>query len=88
MSGNECLELLTDLKSLTRPSPGSTDDLEAQLTVYLKRCMDYPPDVVRHVLKTQPDMSTWWPAWAELKDRLELHSYRRRMMLAALQANL
>ena len=86
MSGNECLDLLTELKAMTRPTPGTTDDVEAQLTAYLKRLMQYPADVVRKVLTTQADQSPWWPAWSELKERLEVHTYRRRMMLSALPA--
>lgn len=84
MTGNEALDLLTELKAMTRPAPGTTDDLKVVLKAYLKRCMDYPADVVRHVLTTQADESPWWPSWQELKDRLEIHTYRRRMMLEAL----
>jgi len=46
--------------------------------------MEYPADVVRHVLKTQADQSPWWPTWYELRNRLEQYTYRRRMMLKAL----
>lgn len=84
MTGEMCLDLLTELKALTRPSQGTTADLEAQMVAYLKRLMDYPADVTRYVLTTQPDFSPWWPAWAELKDRLEMFTVRRRMMLEAL----
>lgn len=87
ISGNEALELLTELKALTRPSQGTTTDLEAQFIAYLKRLVDWPADVVRYVMKTQPDHSPWWPAWQELKDRLEMHTYRRRMMLETLTAS-
>lgn len=84
MTGEKCLDLLTEMKAMTRPSPGTTADIEAQMVAYLKRLMDYPADVVNYVLTTQPDYSPWWPAWAELKERLEMHTYRRRMMMTAL----
>lgn len=84
MDGGKCLDLLTELKRLTRPSPGSTVDLEEQMVAYLKRLMEYPADVVLYVLTTQPDMSPWWPAWQELQERLEMLTYRRRLMLKAL----
>ena len=85
MSGNECLDLLAEMKALTRPAPGTTDDLTVMMKAYLKRLMDYPADVVRHVLKTQPNNNPWWPSWQELSERLEIHTYRRRMMLEALE---
>jgi hypothetical protein len=84
MDGEKCLDLLTEMKRLTRPSPGSTVDLEEQLVAYLKRLMEYPADVVFYVLTTQPETSPWWPAWAELKERLEVLTHRRRLMLAGL----
>jgi hypothetical protein len=86
LNGEECLNLLKELKVLTRPTPGTTDDLELQLVAYLKRLMDYPGDVVRHVLTTHPKFSPWWPAWQDLHERLELHTYRRRKMLEGLKA--
>jgi hypothetical protein len=83
ITGTEALGLLKELKATTRPTPGTTDDLEAVLVAYLKRLKDYPADVIRHVLTTHD--SPWWPAWHELKERLEMHTYRRRMMLEALK---
>jgi len=88
ISGNEALDLLTELKALTRPQAGqTTQDVAEQLKAYLKRVMPYPADVVRHVLTTQPADSPWWPAWQELQDRLEVHTYRRRMMFKALSSS-
>lgn len=83
MDGAKCLEMLTELKRLTRPSPGSTTDLEEQMVAYLKRLLEYPADVVDYVLRTQATSSPWWPAWAELQERLEILTYRRRHMLKA-----
>lgn len=87
MSGNECLNLLTELKAMTRPTPGTTDDVEVQLTAYLKKLMEWPADVVRKVLTTQSDLSPWWPSWAELKDRLHLYGHKRKLMLEAISLN-
>lgn len=85
ITGNEALDLLTELKAMTRPAPGSTDDLRVVLKAYLRRIVEYPADVVRDVLLTQSEQSPWWPAWQELRDRLEIGTYRRRMMKAALE---
>lgn len=87
ISGLEALDLLSELKSLTRPQAGqTTTDMADQMTAYLKRLVKYPADVARHVLTTQPDQSVWWPAWQEIQERLEIHTYRRRMMLAAMKS--
>lgn len=81
----EAIDLITELRLLTRPSPGMEADQLAQAKIYINRMLEYPADVVRHVLKTQTTFSPWWPSWQELHERLEINSYRRRMMLAALQ---
>ena len=39
----------------------TTADLAGQLGANLRRLMECPADVVRHVLKTQADQSPWWP---------------------------
>jgi len=83
ISPREAVDLLSELKALTRPAQGDTTDLAVTLRAYAKRLSEYPADVVRHVLNTHD--SPWWPAWAELSERLEIHSYRRKLMLQALE---
>lgn len=85
-SASECIGLLGELKLLTVPRTEATENLEAQLMLYAKKLQDYPADVVRRVLTTQPNISKWWPAWSELKERLDLLSFRRRRLLEALKS--
>ena len=86
MTPNECFGLLGELKLTTASRPDQGDDLEALLKVYQRKLQEYPADVVRAVLTTQADLSKWWPTWAELKERLDTRTNRRRVMLTALTA--
>lgn len=83
MDRREIIKSLAVLKALTAKRNEADDDQELQLGAYARQLEDYPADVVRHVLETQPRMSKWWPAWAELHERLELFSARRKRMLDA-----
>lgn len=85
MTPSECIDLLVAMKLLTKARPEQAKDQEAQLVIYGRKLAEYPADVVRKVLTTQPDVLTWWPAWAELKERLDLHSRRRRRLLESLR---
>lgn len=85
MMEHECFGLLGELKLLTKCRAEQTEDLDAQLALYARKILEYPADVVRHVLSTQADMETFWPSWAELKDRLEMHTRRRRRLLEAIE---
>lgn len=85
MSGNELRKLLTKLRILTRSKNEGGEDLELSMEVYREQMEKYPADVARHVLTTQPEMSTWWPSWNELRDRLELYAGKRRRVAQALE---
>lgn len=85
MSASECIDLLVELKLLTKARPEQAVDQEAQLLLYGKKLAEYPADVVRKVLTTQPNILLWWPAWAELKERLDLYSQRRCRLIEALR---
>ena len=79
----EILQLLTRLKVMTvSPSQGS-DDLKMQMACYAQELFLYPGDVVRHVLRSQPRHSKFWPTWSELVERLEIYSRKRSNMLTA-----
>lgn len=52
---------------------------------YEEELRNYPADVVRHVLNTQKNINAFWPAWSELKERLDLYSWRRRKLVDALK---
>jgi hypothetical protein len=72
------------MKYLTRQRAESTEDIAAQIEIYARKMEAYPADIVRYVIKTQTDNSPWWPAWNELKDRLDLFLSARRRKLVAL----
>lgn len=77
------MALLTRMHTETKTRPEHEFDLQAKLQVYAENLAAYPADVVRHVLRTQSSVGVFWPAWAELKDRLEMHaSYRARLLHA------
>lgn len=84
MPNAEIQKGLARLRLLTKVKQESTEDIRLSLAIYAEEMAPYPADVVRHILKTQPSMSMWWPAWAELKDRLELHTRKRRKLLEAM----
>ncbi len=52
---------------------------------YEEELRNYPADVVRHVLNTQKNINAFWPAWSELKERLDLYSWKRRKLVDALK---
>ena len=71
--------LLGELKLLTVPKSGDmVEEIKAQILIYARKLADYPADAVLTVLRTQPDQSKFWPAWAELKERLDARTWRRR----------
>lgn len=72
------------MKYLTRQRAEATEDIAAQIEIYARRMEAYPADIVRYVIKTQTDSSPWWPAWSELKDRLDVFVTARRRKLVAL----
>ena len=87
MERNEIVKALGRLKVLTvltvARGAGETD-LTLQLAAYAAKLADWPADVVREVLATQPRISKWWPAWAELEERLRELAAPRRALQAAL----
>lgn len=85
MSGADVLQRLAALKALTVPRNATADDVAFQAKLYARLLSDYPADVVRYVLETQPGVSKWWPAWAELKERLDLYAGHRTLLRDALR---
>lgn len=86
VNGNECRKLLAEMKYLTRQKAEATEDIAAQIEIYARRLETYPPDVVRYVIKSQTDSSPWWPAWSELKARLDPLVEARKRKFNALTA--
>lgn len=59
--------------------------MQGQFEAYARRVAEYPADVVREVLESQSGRGIFWPAWAELKERLDTKSSYRRKLLHALE---
>ena len=85
MTGAECQKALAKLRLMTKVRNESTEDIRLTLMFYEEELRSYPADVVRHVLGTQKNISPWWPAWSELKERLDLYSWKRRKLVDALK---
>lgn len=85
MSAGEIIDLLIEMKLLTKARPEQAKDQEAQLLLYGKKLAEYPADIVRKVLTTQPNILMWWPSWAELKERLDIFAARRQRLLDAVK---
>lgn len=65
---------------LTSGAREDSDTSDARLMAYKAKLSEYPGDVVRAALMEWPDLSKWFPTWAELKDRLDRHmSIRPRL---------
>jgi hypothetical protein len=75
---------LTELALLTkaREDDSETEDMRAAL--YMGRMSTYPADAVIHVCRSWANDNVFWPAWAELRERLESRVQERRKMLDAL----
>lgn len=76
---------LAELRVLTKARTEDSLDLKFLIRVYADRLGEWPADVVAHVLRTQANVSRWWPAWEELQVRLETYARKRRTRLKALE---
>ena len=76
---------LTKLRMKTAAKATDTETLELQQAVYAEELAEYPADVVLYVLRTQPKISKWWPAWGELAERLDLYAKDRMKRRDALR---
>lgn len=82
---NNTIGLLSELRLTTNSKKLSQDDVIIQTKVYAKKLQKYPASVVAHVLETQPDVSKWWPEWADLKERLDVYTRKNQAALNALR---
>ena len=73
------------MKALTLSRREGEDDMAFQLKLYAAKLAEWPADVVIHVLRAQPGLDRWWPAWHDLEDRLRLYAGRRLRTLAILR---
>lgn len=74
------------VKTVRRADQSSDAAIEAEITVWAEELAEHPADVVISVLADWPDDKAngarkWWPAWAELKERIERAERGRRLLL-------
>ncbi len=70
----------------TRSRASEDADTEAALAVMMEELIEFPPDVVRHVLRGWARREKWRPSLAELRERCERESRARRSLCRALRA--
>jgi hypothetical protein len=66
----------------------SDDEAKLALQAYAERLAKYPGDAVLTTLRNWPDEKKWWPAFAELKAKIDAHCERRRMLAQAIEEQL
>lgn len=64
----------------------SPEAAEAQVAEYVAELMRYPADIALTVVGEWHRDNIFWPAWAELEERLDALFQRRRTVLPAIQA--
>jgi hypothetical protein len=57
------------VKTASAKDDDMTSDLK--LRVFADDLLQYPGDIVRHVLKEWPSRSKWFPVWKELEDQVQ-----------------
>ncbi len=71
------------LLTKSRLEDGQTEELRVRL--YLEKLQQYPADAVIRVCEEWTNSNTFWPAWSELRERLEARVSQRRKMLEAVK---
>ncbi len=75
---------LARLRVMTKTRSDEEGEGALRAAAYLEELQHWPGDVAMHVLNSQPRIDKWWPAWAELEERLELYARERKKRLQAL----
>lgn len=78
------LKELTRLRLLTKSRPESEEDLMLLVAAYAEELGRYPADVVRDVCRKAAATERFWPAWAELKPRLDEAVKLRQALYSAI----
>lgn len=68
---DQILEWLAELAAITVPRKQGEEDASFSVAAYGKRLTQYPADVVRQALEEMGDTQTFFPAWAEMKKKIE-----------------
>jgi hypothetical protein len=69
---------LTELAAKTAAPKTDDGSAEIKFDVFLRELLEYPPDVVRDVLRGIANEVVFFPAWKELYTRLEIATAWRR----------
>lgn len=85
MRKREIVAGLGRVKAMTVSRAEDDVSTAVRFEIYVEELAKWPADVVRHVLESQPRMSKFWPAWAELEERLELYAGKRMRALELLR---
>ena len=75
------IEGLIKLRALTAHRNEENANLELISEAYIDKLMAYPADAVVQALNEAPDRDKWFPAWHDLKDRLDYLTTDRRLMV-------
>jgi hypothetical protein len=81
-------QAMLKLRALTASRNTGDLDLDLTLEAYAEKLAEYPADAVVQALNEAPDRSTWFPAWHELKVRLDYLTENRRLILNAIDREL
>ncbi|MEQ8654399.1 MAG: hypothetical protein RIC87_18170 [Kiloniellales bacterium] len=81
---DQLLPGLARLRVMTKARIDDDEEGTLRAAAYIEELQRWPADVALHVLVTQPRLDKWWPAWAELEERLELYARMRVKRLEAL----
>ena len=84
LTDTECVNELTALRYSTRSRDADTTDTAIMFKIYREKLRAYPADIVVHVLRSNPEVSQFWPTWFELHDRLKTPAHRRKLIRDAL----
>lgn len=76
---------LTELALLTKAAADDDETHQMRAAAYIQRVQRYPTDAVIHVCQAWADHNKFFPAWAELREKLESRIETRRLMLSALR---
>lgn len=74
---SDIIEWLTICAVKTVHAKGDDMSSDLKMKVFASDLMDYPGDVVRHVLKEWPTSNKWFPSWSELVAQIDAMSGNR-----------
>ncbi len=75
---------LVRLRVMTKTRADDEGEGKLRAAAYIEELQRWPADVALHVLATHARIDKWWPAWAELEERLEIFARKRSRRLEAL----